>query len=148
MKNKKLFWIYIPFSILLLFSTVYIKAHYVVDVLAGLLSAPIVLSLNLFIYKKLNFHLTIQFSFLLLPHFFPQQVKVFSQHLSPHQDQDWILGFLHKSPFIEHAGFCGKATEISGVCDFGTIHPKITWRAGPRWKSTPFKLFKSISFSK
>ncbi|PJB56825.1 MAG: phosphoesterase [Bacteroidetes bacterium CG_4_9_14_3_um_filter_41_19] len=54
--NKKLFWIYIPFSILLLFSTVYIKAHYVVDVLAGLLSAPIVLSLNLFIYKKLNFH--------------------------------------------------------------------------------------------
>jgi len=38
-----LFWILIPFVFLILFATVYIKAHYAVDVIGGILSAPLVL---------------------------------------------------------------------------------------------------------
>ncbi len=52
-KQKTLFQIFLPFSVILLFSTVYIKAHFFVDVLAGLLSAPFVLFLNRFIYSKI-----------------------------------------------------------------------------------------------
>jgi len=52
-KQKTLFKIFLPFSVILLFSTVYIKAHYFVDVLAGLLSAPFVLFFNKFIYSKI-----------------------------------------------------------------------------------------------
>ncbi len=38
-----MFWILIPFVFLILFATVYIKAHYAVDVIGGILSAPLVL---------------------------------------------------------------------------------------------------------
>jgi hypothetical protein len=38
----KLLKILIPIGILLIFSTVYIKAHYVIDVIAGFLSVPII----------------------------------------------------------------------------------------------------------
>jgi membrane-associated phospholipid phosphatase len=51
---RKLFIIYLPFSILLLFSTIYIKAHYVFDVLAGILSGPLMLILSRKIYVKHN----------------------------------------------------------------------------------------------
>lgn len=40
---KFYFWIILPVTIILYFSTVYIKAHYFVDVIAGILSAPIIL---------------------------------------------------------------------------------------------------------
>ena len=66
-----IFWLYqnfkksvkyfIPFVVLLMFSTVYIKAHYFVDVVAGFLTAPIVFFLTFKFYKflnrKLNVHL-------------------------------------------------------------------------------------------
>ena len=66
-----IFWLYqnfrksvkyfLPFLILLMFSTVYIKAHYFVDVVAGFLTAPIVFFLTFKFYKflnrKLNVHL-------------------------------------------------------------------------------------------
>lgn len=59
-----IFWLYknlknstkyfLPFVILLMFSTVYIKAHYFVDVIAGVLSAPIVFFITFNFYKYLN----------------------------------------------------------------------------------------------
>jgi membrane-associated phospholipid phosphatase len=45
---------FLPFVILLMFSTVYIKAHYFVDVVAGFLTAPIVFFLTFKFYKFLN----------------------------------------------------------------------------------------------
>ena len=50
--NKKLFLAILPLAILICFSTVYIKAHYVVDVIAGLISAPVLYFLGSKIYKK------------------------------------------------------------------------------------------------
>jgi len=38
-RERKLFWVLLPFSIILMFSTVYIKAHYLVDVLGGIVTA-------------------------------------------------------------------------------------------------------------
>ena len=40
--SKRLFYIFIPFTLLIMFATVYIKAHYAIDIFAGILSAPIV----------------------------------------------------------------------------------------------------------
>ncbi len=37
-----LFWVIVPLFLLILLATVYIKAHYAIDILVGLLSAPIV----------------------------------------------------------------------------------------------------------
>jgi len=37
-----LFWVIVPLFLLILSATVYIKAHYAIDVFAGLLSAPFV----------------------------------------------------------------------------------------------------------
>ena len=38
---KRLFWVLLPFAVLLFFSTVYIRAHYVIDALAGLVSGAL-----------------------------------------------------------------------------------------------------------
>jgi len=46
-----LFWLIVPLFILILLATVYIKAHYAVDVFAGLLSAPIVYYLSVILYR-------------------------------------------------------------------------------------------------
>ena len=64
-----IFWLYqnfrksvkyfIPFVVLLMFSTVYIKAHYFVDVVAGFLTAPIVFFLTFKFYKFLNHKLNV-----------------------------------------------------------------------------------------
>ena len=35
---RKVFWVMVPFAVLLFFSTVYIRAHYAIDALAGLVS--------------------------------------------------------------------------------------------------------------
>ena len=66
-----IFWLYqnfrksvkyfLPFVILLMFSTVYIKAHYFVDVVAGFISAPIVFFLTFKFYKFLNHKLDVRF---------------------------------------------------------------------------------------
>lgn len=46
-KNARRFFIYfLPVVIILIFSTVYIKAHYVIDVIGGILSVPIVYGLS------------------------------------------------------------------------------------------------------
>ena len=47
------FKISIPFVLLLILSTVYIKAHYAVDAIAGILFAPIILYLGNILYKKI-----------------------------------------------------------------------------------------------
>lgn len=47
------FKIAIPFVFLLVFSTVYIKAHYVVDIIGGILFIPIALYLASILYKKI-----------------------------------------------------------------------------------------------
>jgi membrane-associated phospholipid phosphatase len=47
------FKIALPFVIILILSTVYIKAHYAVDVLAGIIVAPFVLALSNFFYRFL-----------------------------------------------------------------------------------------------
>ena len=67
-----IFWLYqnfrksvkyfLPFVILLMFSTVYIKAHYFVDVVAGFISAPIVFFLTFKFYKFLNQKLDVRFN--------------------------------------------------------------------------------------
>ena len=67
-----IFWLYqnlrksvkyfLPFVILLMFSTVYIKAHYFVDVVAGFLTAPIVFFLTFKFYKFLNHKLDVRFN--------------------------------------------------------------------------------------
>ena len=67
-----IFWLYqnfkksvkyfIPFVVLLMFSTVYIKAHYFVDVGAGFISAPIVFFLTFKFYKFLNHKLDVRFN--------------------------------------------------------------------------------------
>lgn len=44
--NKKLFFGILPFTIILVFSTIYIKAHYAIDVVAGLLSGLIIYSIT------------------------------------------------------------------------------------------------------
>ena len=52
-KAKRFFRISIPFVFLLVLSTVYIKAHYAIDAIAGVLSVPIVLYLSNILYKKM-----------------------------------------------------------------------------------------------
>ncbi|MDD7913058.1 phosphatase PAP2 family protein [Polaribacter ponticola] len=47
------FKIAFPFVILLILSTVYIKAHYAVDAIAGIISVPIVLFISNLLYKKI-----------------------------------------------------------------------------------------------
>ncbi len=53
-EHKTLFKIFVPFSVTILFSTVYIKAHYFVDVLAGLLSGPVILLINKYLFIKIK----------------------------------------------------------------------------------------------
>ncbi|WGU69562.1 phosphatase PAP2 family protein [Capnocytophaga canimorsus] len=50
--NRKLFFGILPFTTILIFSTVYIKAHYAVDVLAGLLSGILIYFITYGYYKR------------------------------------------------------------------------------------------------
>ncbi|MDR3133301.1 MAG: phosphatase PAP2 family protein [Prevotellaceae bacterium] len=52
--GRRLFWWILPLSVLLALSTVYIRAHYAVDVLLGLASAPLIYCLSCWCWKKLN----------------------------------------------------------------------------------------------
>jgi membrane-associated phospholipid phosphatase len=51
---KKLFWFMLPVSIILFFSTVYLKAHYLIDVFGGFISAPLLYLISKFIINKFN----------------------------------------------------------------------------------------------
>lgn len=53
-KVKSLFPILIAIGFVLVFSTIYLRAHYVVDVIAGLISAPLVYILANHIYNRLS----------------------------------------------------------------------------------------------
>lgn len=53
-KLRGFFYSILPFTVLLVISTVYIKAHYVVDVIAGILTAPVILLISAVLWKKLN----------------------------------------------------------------------------------------------
>ncbi len=49
---KKLFFITLPFVIGICFATVYLKEHYVIDIIAGMVSAPLLMTLSGLIYDK------------------------------------------------------------------------------------------------
>lgn len=51
---KALLPFYISFGILICFSTIYIKAHYAVDVIGGIVVAPLLYVLSNWVYNKLN----------------------------------------------------------------------------------------------
>lgn len=51
---KKLILFYVVFGVLICFSTVYIKAHYAVDVIGGIVLAPLLYVLSNWVYSKLN----------------------------------------------------------------------------------------------
>ena len=51
---RKLFYVIWPFVIGICFATVYIKAHYAVDVFAGIISVPIFIAIANFIYSKIS----------------------------------------------------------------------------------------------
>lgn len=53
-KVRKLFWALLPLAVLLIISTVYIKAHYLIDVVVGLLTAPFLYRTGCYILKKKN----------------------------------------------------------------------------------------------
>lgn len=52
-KTYLLKW-YIPLAILLIFSTVYLKAHYLIDVFAGIISAPLIFWISSSLYQFIN----------------------------------------------------------------------------------------------
>lgn len=51
---KFFFWCILPFVVLLVCSTVYIKAHYVIDIIAGFITAPMILYLSQKCWNALN----------------------------------------------------------------------------------------------
>ena len=52
-RNKLLFWGMMPFYVLMCFATVYILAHYAIDVIAGWVSAAIIFVVLHFLYDKI-----------------------------------------------------------------------------------------------
>ena len=49
--KKKSFYL-LPFTILILFATIYLKAHYAIDIIAGIITAPIILAFSQWIWNK------------------------------------------------------------------------------------------------
>ena len=58
----KLLYLVLIFAILISFSTVYLKAHYLVDVMAGLISAPLLYALAKKIFNKFQYKHLLNFS--------------------------------------------------------------------------------------
>lgn len=50
--SKKVFWLLLPVSLILMASTVYIKAHYFIDVIAGLISGLMFYQISYYLYPK------------------------------------------------------------------------------------------------
>lgn len=57
-KHRTTFYIFLPLFILLSLSTVYIKAHYAVDIIGGLISAPLILMLSNYIWRSFSYRKT------------------------------------------------------------------------------------------
>ena len=53
--NRRIFCVLVPIFVLLALSTVYIKAHYVVDVIAGFITAPLFFRLACKLFNKFSF---------------------------------------------------------------------------------------------
>lgn len=53
---KKLFWWVLPFTLGICFATVYLKAHYLLDVIAGFISAPVFIFISSALYSRLTRH--------------------------------------------------------------------------------------------
>jgi len=53
-KARRIFWRILPLFVVLVFSTVYIKAHYLVDVIGGLISAVIFYYFSNWLYDTLR----------------------------------------------------------------------------------------------
>lgn len=51
---REILWVYLVFGLLICLSTVYIKAHYAIDVIGGLLFAPIFLGISNWFYSKIS----------------------------------------------------------------------------------------------
>lgn len=51
--QKLIFYISLPFVIGICFATVYLKAHYLVDVIGAIISVPIFIFISTYVYKKL-----------------------------------------------------------------------------------------------
>ena len=49
---RRFFWLLMPFYVLLCLATVYIQAHYLIDAIAGLVTAPLVYLLTDWIYRR------------------------------------------------------------------------------------------------
>ena len=52
-QNRRLFWFMMPFFILMCLATVYIQAHYTIDVFGGLLSAVVIYAVLNFLGRKI-----------------------------------------------------------------------------------------------
>ena len=52
-RNKLLFWGMMPFYMLMCLATVYILAHYAIDVIGGWVSAAIIYAVLLFFSRKI-----------------------------------------------------------------------------------------------
>lgn len=50
--NRRLFWVMLPLFVLMCFATFYIQAHYVIDVLAGLVSGVVIYVLLYVVYNR------------------------------------------------------------------------------------------------
>lgn len=50
----KLFYVTIAFTICIIFATIYLKAHYILDIIAGAISAPIFIMISNFVYNRLH----------------------------------------------------------------------------------------------
>lgn len=51
---KPMYWILWPFFIIIIFATVYIKAHYAIDVVGGIVTAPVIYILSEKFYYKIS----------------------------------------------------------------------------------------------
>lgn len=73
--EKKLLYLILPVSVLLLFSTVYIRAHYVIDVVAGIIFTPFVYALSMNLFTALSKRYTNQNSYTLTNEYSNQRSK-------------------------------------------------------------------------
>lgn len=89
--NRKSFWLILPLACLLIMSTVYIKAHYLIDVIGGFIAAPIIYWLSRKIYDVLKRHFPQLDEKPMLPHIKKPKMKIdvcLSPALFPHYNSD------------------------------------------------------------
>ena len=53
-KNRKLFWSFVPFAVLMFFATFYLQAHYTIDAIAGIFAGTAIYFLLLGLYKLIR----------------------------------------------------------------------------------------------